>query len=170
MAEHGTTPVPVRGLRLLKGDTAAGDTAPGTEGDTQGDTMGDTAPIPVSAPDAVAVPLSLPERVRLAVAHWAGTAAGWAGQLWLRPDRVIHALWHGRPASMAEHRAYMKSRAWVPGELAGNPATVIAWAGILYHLLIARPLKAVARTTDAAADRPLRLLMLIVFVLILLHL
>jgi len=79
MAEHGTTPVPVRGLRLLKGDTAAGDTAPGTEGDTQGDTMGDTAPIPVSAPDAVAVPLSLPERVRLAVAHWAGTAAGWAG-------------------------------------------------------------------------------------------
>jgi hypothetical protein len=114
--------------------------------------------------------MSVPERTRLAVAGWAGTAAEGAGQLWLHPDRVIHSLWHGKPASMAEHRAYMKSRAWVPPELTGKPAAVIAWAGILYHLLIARPLKAVARTVDVAADRPLRLLMLIVFVLILLHL
>jgi hypothetical protein len=116
------------------------------------------------------VPMSVPERLRLAVTRWAGTAAEGAGRLWLHPDRVIHSLWHGKPASMAEHRDYIKSRAWVPKELAGNPAKVIAVAGILYHLLIARPLKVVARTIDAAADRPLRLLMLIVFVLILLHL
>ena len=84
--------------------------------------------------------------------------------------RSLYVLWQGKPGSMAEHRAYVKSRAWVPPELTGKPATVIARAGILYHLLIARPLKVVARTIDAAADRPLRLLMLIVFVLILLHL
>ena len=42
---------------------------------------------------------------------------------------------------MAEHRAYIKSRAWVPPELAGKPAAVIAAAGIVYHLTVARPLK-----------------------------
>ena len=116
------------------------------------------------------VPMSVPERARLAVNRWAGTVANGAGQLWLHPDRVLYVLWHGKPGSMAEHRAYVKSRAWVPAELSGKPAAVIAVAGIVYHLIIARPLKAIARTVDAAAERPLRLLMLAVFVLILLHL
>jgi hypothetical protein len=164
MSEQRATPAPLRGLRLLRGDTK-GDTAGGDTADTKGD----TAPIPVSAPGAGIVPLSPAERIRLAVAGWAGTAAGAVGQLWLHPDRVLYVLWHGKPGSMAEHRAYVKSRAWVPAELSGKPAKVLAVLGIFYHLVIARPVKAVARMADAAAERPLRLLMLAAFILILIH-
>jgi len=111
--------------------------------------------------------MSVPERCRLAVTHWAGTVASTAGQLWLHRGRVLYVLWHGKPESMAEHRAYVKSRAWVPQDLTGKPATVITVAGIIYHLLIGRPLKAAARIIDAAAERPLRLLMLAAFVSVL---
>ena len=114
-----------------------------------------------------AVPMTLPQRGRHAVSHWAGTAAEGAGQLWLNPGRVLHVLWHGKPESMAEHHAYVRSRAWVPRELSGKPAAVIAWAGIIYHLLIACPLKGAARIVDAAAERPLRLLMLAAFISVL---
>jgi hypothetical protein len=165
MSEQRTTPAPVRGLRLLQGDTAGGDTAPDTGGDTQGDIKPGTAPIPVSVPGAEVVPLSPAERTRLAAAHWAGIAANGAGQLWLHPGRVVYVLWHGKPESMAEHRAYVKSREWVPEELRGHrPGGFIAAAGIVYHLAIARPVKAAARIVDAAAERPLRLLMLAVLV------
>ena len=75
---------------------------------------------------------------------------------------------------MAEHRAYVQSRAWVPRELSGKTAAFIAMAGITYHLMVARPVKGAARIVDAAAERPLRLLLLAAFVsvlvLVLLHL
>jgi len=79
-------------------------------------------------------------------------------ELWLHPDRLLYVLWHGKPGSMAEHRAYMKSRAWVPPGLGGGAEKAVIGAGLLYHLIVARPLKAAAKTVDAAADRPLRLL------------
>ena len=150
---------PLRSLRLLPGDTE-GDTsasaAPGTEGDTD-----------LALPGTGVVPLSPRERAGRAGRHWAVTAAEGAGQLWLHPGRVLHALWHGKPESMAEHRAYVKSRAWVPQELSGKWASVIAVAGITYHLAIARPVKAVARIVDAAAERPLRLILLAAFISVL---
>jgi hypothetical protein len=166
MTEHPAAPAPLRGLRLLPPGTAAPGT--GTEPGTGSAAKGDTEAAPVSPS---AVPLSVSERARLAVSHWAGTAAGGAGKLWFHPGRVLYVLWHGKPDSMAEHRAYIKSRAWVPEELRGHRSGgFIAAAGITYHLLIARPLKGVVRIIDGAADRPLRLLMLAVFVLILIHL
>ena len=172
MTEQRATPTPLIGLRLLRGDTAAPDTgvAPDTRGDTGAapavsvvpDAGGDTTPASVSASGAEVVPLSPAERTRLVVTHWAGLAGNGAGQLWLNPGRLGHSLYNGKPGSLAEHRAYMKSRAWVPPELDGKPATFIAGAGIGYHLLVARPLKAAALTVSAAADRPLRLTGLII--------
>ena len=164
-------------LPLRRGDTkggtdtgAGGDTGatqepvPGAGGDTAG---GGTAPLPVSASGTEVVPLTPVERTRLAVAHWAEIAANGAGQLWLNPGRLGHTLWTGKPGSMAEHREYVKSRAWVPPELDGKPAAFIAGAGVGYHLLIAKPLKAAALTVSAAADRPLRLTGLVVGLIIL---
>jgi hypothetical protein len=110
-----------------------------------------------------AVPMTAPERARLAVTHWGGTAATGAGQMWLHPGRLVHGLYNGKPGSLAEHRAYVKSREWVPPELDGKAAAFIAVTGIAYHLLIARPLKAGALTVSASADRPLRLAGLIAF-------
>jgi hypothetical protein len=86
--------------------------------------------------------------------------------LWLNPGRLGHTLWTGKPGSMAEHRAYMKSRAWVPPDLDGKPAAFIAGAGVGYHLLIARPLKAACLTVSASADRPLRLTGLVVLLIV----
>ena len=118
--------------------------------------------------------MTAPERARLAVSRRAGTVAAGAGRLWLNPGRVLHSLRHDEPETMAEHRAYIRSRAWVPPELTGKPATVIAVAGFMYHVLIGLPLKAAAKTigeaarqVDKAAQRPLRLLPLVVFVVLL---
>src|ERR1017187_3418418 len=102
MSDQRTTPAPLRGLRLLRGDTAGGDTAAGTKGDTQGD----TAPMPVSVPGTEVVPLSPAERIRLTAVRWAGTAAGTAGRIWAPFGRALHSLWHPEPETMAEHRAY----------------------------------------------------------------
>jgi hypothetical protein len=121
---------------------------------------------------AAAVPLTLHERARLAVSHWAGTVAGWAGQLWLHPGRVLHSLWHPEPETMPEYRTYIRSAAWVPEELAGRKsAAVITVAGILYHVLIGYPLKSAmkavvkaAMNVDRDAERPMRILGLAAFV------
>ena len=166
-ADSGNTPSPA----ATRPVTQAGNRGVRVTEPDAGNTVAVTA-LPETAGGAV--PMTLPQRGRHAVSHWAGTAAEGAGKLWLNPGRVLHVLWHGKPESMAEHRAYVKSRAWVPPELTGKSAAVITVAGILYHLLIARPVKTAARIVDGAADRPLRMLMLAVFVsaliLILLHL
>lgn len=152
-----------RALFVLRGGEG---TVPGPEAATV--PLAQDAPAspgtPVPVPPAV-VPMTVPERAILAGKHWAGIATSGAGQLWLHPGRVLYVLWHGKPESMAEHRAYVKSRAWVPKELRGHQSgRVITFLGIGYHLLIARPIKAAARTVDAAAERPLRLTMLAAFV------
>jgi hypothetical protein len=106
----------------------------------------------------------------MSAARRAGSAvAKAAGELWLHPDRLVHSLLHGRPESVAEHFAYMKSRAWVPEELEGRKAAFIAWAGIAYHVIVAWPLMtactaliSAATALRAAAVRPLSLLCLIV--------
>ena|ERR1700722_2094253 len=124
---------------------------PGTEGDTQG---GTSAPVSVPVSPAGVAPLSVAGHVGGAVRAMAGAAR----DLWLAPGRLLYVMWHGKPGSMAEHRAYMKSRAWVPAGMGGRPEKAVILAGLFYHLIIARPLKAAAKTIDAAADRPLRLL------------
>ena len=102
------------------------------------------------------VPLSPVERTRLAVAHWAGIAVNGAGQLWLHPGRLGHTLYHGKPSSMAEHVAYVKSRAWVPPELDGKLAAFIAGAGIVFYSIAALA-QIPLLILKAALDRMLRL-------------
>jgi hypothetical protein len=106
------------------------------------------------------------ERTRLAVAHWAGLAANGAGQLWLNPGRLGHTLYHGKPSSMAEHVAYVKSRAWVPPELDGKPAAFIAVTGIVLYS-IAGILQVPLLILKAALDRMLRFTGLAVLLIVL---
>ena len=150
MAEQSARPA----LPPRKGDSAAsGTAAPGT-----GTGAGPVSPVAVK-------PVTVPERAASAVKR-AGTAALEAArQLWFHPDRLLYVLWHGKPGSMAEHRAYMKSRAWVPPGMSGAAEKAVIGAGLFYHLIIARPLKSVAKTADAAADRPLRFLCLVMLLL-----
>lgn len=122
------------------------------------------APVPPPVPDpvppgterhsAALVPLSAASRASAALRHH-------ARGLWLDPGRLLHSLYHGKPGSMAEHMAYLKSAAWVPEEMTGKPRQFLVIAGIAYHVLIAWPLKLVAKAIDSAADRPLRLIGLI---------
>ena len=123
-----------------------------------------TAPVTTGA----VMPMRRAERAG-AVTRRAGSAITAAvHELWLHPDRLLYVLWHGKPESMAEHRAYMKSRAWVPPEMTGGAEKAVIRAGLFYHLLIGRPLLAVANVLGAAAVRPLRLLALAAFALALL--
>jgi hypothetical protein len=179
MTEQRATPTPLIGLRLLRGDTAAPgtgvadtDTAPGTKGDTRATQEpvsvsgagGGTAPVPL--PGTEVVPLTPAERTRLTVTHWAGTAANGAGQLWLHPGRVGHALYHGKPDSMAERRVYVKSRAWVPPELKDDlSGKLIAAEGIAFHW-VAGLIQALLLILYAALDRQLRLAGLIAGILV----
>jgi hypothetical protein len=95
-----------------------------------------------------------------------------AADLWLRPDRLLYVAWHGKPESMAEHRAYMKSRAWVPPGMGGGAEKAVIAAGLAHHLLVARPLKAsmkavkfAAEKVDQAADRALTFYLVAIFVI-----
>lgn len=173
MTQDHATPVPRRTLAIVRAGTEAGPAPVPDAGTEPG-----TGPVPVpSAP----VPMPIPERARLAVSRRAGTAARVAGEIWLPFGRALYRLWHPEPETMAGHRAYIRSRAWVPPELAGKPAAVIAWAGIAYHVLIGYSLKfamkavqKAAANVDRDAERPLRMLMLAAFtsalVLVLLNL
>lgn len=127
------------------------------------------APVPPGTvpPSAALVPVTMPERTALAVRRAGNAVVRTIRELWLHPDRLLYVMWHGKPESMAEHRAYMKSRAWVPPEMTGGAEKAVIGAGIFYHLLIGRPLLAVANMLGAAAPRPLRLLCLAVFVTVL---
>jgi hypothetical protein len=129
------------------------------------DVAASSATAPVAA--GAVIPMRRAERAG-AVARRGGSAITEAvRELWLHPDRLLYVMWHGKPESMAEHRAYMKSRAWVPPGMDGKPEKAVIGAGLFYHLIIARPLKAAAKTVDAAADRPLRLLCLAVLAVVL---
>lgn len=165
-----TTPLPWRNLRLVPGDTkggSAGSVAPGTEPVPPAEPGGATA-LPVSPGTSAVSPLSAADRTGLAARHWQAAVANGAGQLWLKPDRVGHVLLNGRPETMAEHWAYMRSREWVPEDLRGEGwGKFLAGAGVLYHVAIAAPVKATARMVDAAAERPLRLSILAAVVLVL---
>lgn len=164
-----TTPIPWRNLPLVRGGTKGGTPAPGTDPvppGTEGGTRGVAVPLPVPPGTGTeTVPMTPAEHAHLAARHWAELAANGAGQMFFHPDRVLYVLWHGRPETMAEHRAYIKSRAWVPEELTGKWRTTVVFAGVVYHVTIARPVKAMARTVDAAAERPLRLTLLAAFVI-----
>ena len=165
MAEQHADPVTRPGLHVVTGG------ATGSAGSDETPAMA-----------GAVVPMRVAERAGSAVRHWTATATQAARQLWPPFGRALYRLWHPEPETMAEHRAYARSMAWVPAELSGRKSgTVIAVAGIAYHVLIGHPVKfamkavqKAAANIDRDAERPLRMLMLAVFVsalaLILLHL
>jgi hypothetical protein len=160
--------------------------APGT-GDGTGRRALLPAPVPESSTEdcpesgaavpAVAstpVPMTLAERASTAVRYRAGEAARVAREAWAPIARFLQAVAHPEPETMREHWTHIQSRDWVPEEMTGGPEKVIAAVGLSYHLVVAYPLKAAAKSArfaseklDAAADRPLQLLYLLVPVLIL---
>ena len=157
MAEQHADPVTRPGLRIVTGSI----TAPAGSGEH-----------PVAA--GAVVPMQASERAGNAVRRGAGTAARIAGEAWAPCGRTLDSIWHPEPETMAEHRTYVRSMAWVPPELAGKAATVIKWAGIFYHILIGHPLIAAmeaviksAKNIQVTAARPLRMLMLAAFVSVL---
>ena len=166
MAHDHAAPVPPRALFVLRGGTgdAVPEASPATvpvpvEAST-GDGTGSTEVQPVPA----SVPMTVPERACLAGKHWADLAANGAGQLWLNPGRLGHSLYHGKPGSLAEHRAYIKSRAWVPPELDGKAAKVIGGAGVVFYT-IAGLLQIPLLILYVALDRALRLAGLTAFLI-----
>lgn len=126
--------------------------------DASRDAEASVASLPSVAPAGASVaPLNVGDRSGVALRAAAGAAAGVARGLWLDPGRLLHVLYHGRPGSMSEHMAYLKSAAWVPEEMTGRPRAFLVAAGVAYHVIVAWPLKLAAKAIDSAADRPLRL-------------
>lgn len=170
----GPSKPPTMRLRLQRGDPSV---TPDAEGDTRGDTGSDVASAPASPASvtpsvASVVPLSIAARAGVAVRRGGAAIAEAARELWLLPDRFLHVIIHGRAETMAEHRAHIKSRAWVPDGMAGGAEKAVIIAGIAHHLLIARPLKASMKTVkfaaekiDQAADRPLPLYLTAILVI-----
>jgi hypothetical protein len=132
-----------------------------------------TAPVTTGA----VMPMRRAERAG-AVTRRAGNAVAEAvRELWLHPDRLLYVAWHGKPESMAGHRAYMKSRAWVPPGMDGGWEATVATIGLIHYLVIARPLKAsmkavkfAAEKVEQAADRAVVFYLVLAFVLILIFL
>jgi hypothetical protein len=151
MTEQDSTPVAPQG-----GNSPAGSVA--------------TAPVTTGA----VMPMRRAERAG-AVTRRAGNAVAEAArELWLHPDRFLHVIIHGRAETMAEHRAYVKSRAWVPGGMTGTAEKVVTAAGIAHYLIVARPLKAAmkavkfaAEKVEQSADRALRFYLVTAFVIVL---
>jgi hypothetical protein len=157
MTEQQATPF--RGLRLLPGGSvtpATGVTDTGTAPDTEGGAgvgPGVTpGAVPVSAA-AVVVRMTPAERAAIAVRRRAGAAAGVTTEALQPFARLLSALL--TPKTMAEHRAHVKSRAWVPPGMTGKTAAFVTAAGVAYHLFVARPVKAACKSVDSTADYPL---------------
>jgi len=167
MAHDHATPVPSRALFMLHGVAGTGDAVPGVSPAT--------VPVEASTSDGTevqsvpaSVPMTVPERARLAGKHWAVACRDlpeWAREPFHPLARLFDDLCHGRPRTLAEQHAYAKTRAWVHRDLTGRPARVTLTGGLIYHRAIAPPIKAVAKAVDGAADYPLRLLGLAVFVI-----
>ena len=165
MTQDHATPVPRRTLAIVHAGTEAGPApvppvlGPSTEPGTA-----------VPAPAGTVAPMSAAERAGTAVRYRAAKVAAVARELWFHPDRLAHAMWNGKPESLAGYWAYICSRAWVPPELTGWKAAVIAWAGFAYHALIGWPLACAGKLLGAAAVRPMRMLCLTALLAVLIFL
>ena len=172
MTQDHATPVPRRALAIVPAGTEAGPAPVPPVPDASTETGTES----VAGARRYRYRWRPPERARLAVRRWAGTAAEGAGAAVAAiPAGSFTPCGTGSPRAMAEHRAYMKSRAWVPPELTGKSASGNRDGRNCLSPADRVPrLKAAARIVDGAAERPLRMLMLAVFVsaliFVLLHL
>jgi hypothetical protein len=107
-------------------------------------------------------PMTARERAVRVARHWASSARQGAGAAARHPWRALCAVavFARLAADVAETRAYIKSRAWVPD---GHEGTLLPWLGRAYHYGPGAVLKAAAWLLIAAgeglrftADRPMR--------------
>jgi hypothetical protein len=99
----------------------------------------------------------------------AGT--GTLALLWLREhaaraaenQRRHRTFWHwtwaglvSRAETLAEHRDYVKSRAWVEDYMTGWVRDFIEWENVLYGIFVARTMKFICQSTDKIFERQLR--------------
>lgn len=109
------------------------------------------------------VPMRRAERAGTALRLRYRGAVVSARELELSAERFLYAFAHPEPETMKEHRAYVESRAWVPGGMPEGAERAVTAAGLFHHLLIGRPLKALAKSlrfaamkADEAGDRAFR--------------
>lgn len=117
----------------------------------------------VLAPASTPVPMSAAARAGTALRYRYRGAASSAREFELSAERFLYAFAHPQPETMQEHRAYVKSRAWVPEGMPEGAERAAIVAGILHHVVIGRPLKALAKSlkfaamkADEAGDRAFR--------------
>jgi hypothetical protein len=137
--------------------TAGAATVDGTAGaGCEAATRGDLVPR-----DETALALELrgreqtgPERAAIALGHWLDLSkAAIARRYEARPDGLLRGLLHAKPESLAEHRNYVRSRAWVPE---GHEGSLIPGIGVLYHNTIGVTLVALGNAISALGARQLR--------------
>jgi len=99
-----------------------------TEDATAGTADGDAA-LPGLQP--IGRPMTAGERAARLARHWAAAVRRDV----MRPGELPHAIWHGKPESLAEIHAYAVSRAWVPDGQEGLLAPAL---GAVYSHTIAK--------------------------------
>ena len=140
------------------------DTGTGTEGGTARTPLRPAPVPPASTGDGTAVPVPASTPVPMSAVARAGTAVRYhARELELSVERFLYAFTHPQPETMKEHQAYIKSRAWVPDGLTEREEKAVVAVGVFHHVVIGRPLKALAKSlrfaaakADEAGDRAFR--------------
>lgn len=99
------------------------------------------------------VPMRRAERAGTALRLRYRSAVASARELELSAERFLYAFTHPQPETMKEHRAYIKSRAWVPEGMPEGAEKAVIAAGVFHHVVIGRSLKALAKSLKFAAAK-----------------
>lgn len=62
-------------------------------------------------------------------------------------------VWNGRPESLGQHRAHIKSRDWLEDYLTGWLRILVEWENVAFALLVARPVKAACILVSRMVER-----------------
>jgi hypothetical protein len=95
-------------------------------------------------------PMTAGERAARLTRHWLTQARADV----MRPGELAHAVWHGKPESLAEIHDYAVSRAWVPD---GYEGSLVPALGALYSHTVAKGGTALGLSIVWVTARALRL-------------
>jgi hypothetical protein len=112
------------------------------------DLAADDAALPELGP--IGRPMTAGERAARLTRHWLASAREEA----LRPGQLPHAIWYGKPESLAEIHDYAVSRAWVPDGYEGSLAPAL---GAIYSHTVAKGGTALGLSIVWVTARALRL-------------
>jgi hypothetical protein len=120
-----------------------------TAADLSPELVGDPAAVPDLKP--VGRPMTAEEKAARLARHWMAAAREDA----MRPGELLHAIYHGKPNSLAEIHDYALSRAWVPDGYEGQVVPVL---GAVYSHTIAKGGTALGLFIIWVTQRALRLI------------